>query len=452
MTKFDEVKSKVEFVQKYLKGKSPETLFGSNRHKFELSPCLSDNEISEFETKHNIVLPAQYRRFISEIGNGGMGPGLGVIALGFQNYRENPDPLYYPEYLSVPFQYTETWNYDFETFDFENEADEEYEYRLAGSIPIALYGCTHECQLVITGEEAGNIWWDERGTDYGILPHTDSNGNHIDFITWYDSWLDEIIIKARKSNLIPEDSSSPKPRTNHYLLKIIEITDKNTWNSELAKLPYAHVLQTWEWGQFKYETTGWIPHRWAFKRDDKIVAMCSMGERKVGLFSLMYAPKGPAMDYSDLNLVDEVLGLLQEKAKKHRAIWLKIDPDLPYATGVPGEADDMTVEPGNAIKNMLGKNSWTFSDDQIQFRNTVTIDLTRSEDDILMAMSGNTRRKVRQAEKKGVTIREASIDDMDTLYALYDITGDRNAFLIRPKDYYLKLWHYFMENDRKSVV
>ena len=44
-------------------------------------------------------------------------------------------------------------------------------------------------------------------------------------------------------------------RTKNYLLNIIEITDKDQWNSELAKLPYAHVLQTWEWGEFKYETT-----------------------------------------------------------------------------------------------------------------------------------------------------------------------------------------------------
>ena len=68
----------------------------------------------------------------------------------------------------------------------------------------------------------------------------------------------------------------------------------------------------------------------------------------------MYAPKGPAIDYSDLNLVEEVLRLLQKKAKSHRAIWLKIDPDLPYATGIPGE-DDTTVEPGNSVKMMLEK-------------------------------------------------------------------------------------------------
>lgn len=231
------------------------------------------------------------------------------------------------------------------------------------------------------------------------------------------------------------------------MIKITEITNQTEWNSELAKLPYAHVLQTWEWGAFKQETTGWIPHRWVFKRDNQIVAMCSMGERKAGLVSVMYAPKGPAMDYSDTTLVEEVLQALQAKAKEHRAIWLKIDPDLPYATGVPNEDDDSPVVEGQAVKAYLEKTGWTFSDDQIQFRNTVTIDLTQAEDDILMAMSGNTRRKVRQADKKGVTLRTATIDDIDALYALYDITGDRNDFLIRPKDYYIKLWRYFMENN-----
>ena len=231
------------------------------------------------------------------------------------------------------------------------------------------------------------------------------------------------------------------------MIKITEITNQTEWNNELSKLPYAHILQTWEWGEFKQETTGWIPHRWVFKRDNQIVAMCSMGERKAGLVSVMYAPKGPAMDYSDTTLVEEVLQALQAKAKEHRAIWLKIDPDLPYATGVPNEDDDSPVVEGQAVKAYLEKTGWTFSDDQIQFRNTVTIDLTQAEDDILMAMSGNTRRKVRQAEKKDVTIRPATIEDIDTLYALYNITGDRNDFLIRPKNYYIKLWRYFMENN-----
>jgi lipid II:glycine glycyltransferase (peptidoglycan interpeptide bridge formation enzyme) len=88
----------------------------------------------------------------------------------------------------------------------------------------------------------------------------------------------------------------------------------------------------------------------------------------------------------------------------------------------------------------LTARGWRFSDDQVQFRNTITLDLTLSEDDLLAAMSQNTRRKVRTAEKKGVTVRAAALDDLPLLYDLYRETGARDGFLIRPLDYYLKEW------------
>jgi peptidoglycan pentaglycine glycine transferase (the first glycine) len=237
-------------------------------------------------------------------------------------------------------------------------------------------------------------------------------------------------------------------------LTFTEIHNRDEWNSQLAKMPHAHILQTWEWGEFKYETTGWQPLRWIFryKNNPEIVAMCSMGKRRVGLFSMLYAPKGPAMDYSNTQLVNDVLQLLKQQAKQHRALWLKIDPDVVYATGVPNEEDDTIAPVGHALKQKLEDTGWLLSTEQVQFRNTITIDLTRSEDEILMAMSGNTRRKVRQAEKKDVTIRAGTLADLDMLYDLYSATGDRNEFLIRPQEYYVKLWRYFMENDLAHVL
>ena len=47
-----------------------------------------------------------------------------------------------------------------------------------------------------------------------------------------------------------------------------------------------------------------------------------------------------------------------------------------------------------------------------KFRNTLSIDLRRGEDEILAAMSGNTRRKIRVAYKKGLSVRPATIDDI----------------------------------------
>jgi peptidoglycan pentaglycine glycine transferase (the first glycine) len=225
------------------------------------------------------------------------------------------------------------------------------------------------------------------------------------------------------------------------------ITDPVLWNTTLRSLPYAHVLQTWEWGEFKRATTGWQPLRLAFKQGDNIVAMATIGVRSIGPLRVMYISKGPALNYDDAALRTAVLDHLQHIARQQRAVWLKIDPDVIAATGVPGEPDDAPNATGQAFTQELQSRGWRFSEDQVQFRNTITLDLTQSEDDLLAQMSGNTRRKVRTGEKKGVTIREGTLDDLDTLYDLYSTTGQRDEFLIRPLDYYRQAWQAFMQAE-----
>ncbi len=222
------------------------------------------------------------------------------------------------------------------------------------------------------------------------------------------------------------------------------IADKATWNNLLATLPYAHILQTWDWGAFKEATTGWKPLRIAWQQNGETVAMASVGVRKVGLLRVMYVPKGPAMDYANHEITAKVLDDLENLAQQQRAIWLKIDPDVVLATGEPQSEDDQTQPLGTAFVETLKTRGWRFSDDQVQFRNTVKIDLTQDEDTILAAMSQNTRRKVRTAAKKGVIVREATFEDLPLLYELYQITGARDAFLIRPFDYYKRAWEDFM--------
>jgi peptidoglycan pentaglycine glycine transferase (the first glycine) len=245
-------------------------------------------------------------------------------------------------------------------------------------------------------------------------------------------------------------------KSSHQLMQldIQLIHDAAAWNSALAALPaaklYSHVLQSWEWGDFKHETTGWKPYRFAYRDDGRIVAMASVGVRRVGPLSVAYVSKGPALDYSaalnygDAALLASVLDHLEGFARSQRAIWLKIDPDVITATGVPGgvpgEADDTPNPIGADVTRLLKSRGWRTSDDQVQFRNTITLDLTLSLDDLLAHMSQNTRRKVRTAEKKGVTIREATLDDLPLLYALYRETGARDGFLIRPAEYYQKEW------------
>jgi peptidoglycan pentaglycine glycine transferase (the first glycine) len=229
-------------------------------------------------------------------------------------------------------------------------------------------------------------------------------------------------------------------------LTITPIEDRTTWNGTLRHFETAHILQTWEWGEFKRSTTGWQPLRWAFRRGGQTAAVVSLGMRRIGPLTLMYAPKGFVCAPDDLDTAEEALALLEQFSRRQPTVWLKIDPDIVTATGLPGTPDDQSNLTGQRWLTLLRRRGWRFSSDQVQFRNTLCIDLTQDEEALLAAMSQHTRRKIRIAERRGVTIRPGTLADLPMLYSLYQITSERDSFLIRPYDYYQRAWRDFMED------
>ena len=114
-------------------------------------------------------------------------------------------------------------------------------------------------------------------------------------------------------------------------MTLTPITDPTQWNAALAALPYRHVLQSWEWGQFK-SRWGWQPRYLVHRENNHITAAALILRRSIARgLNILYVPKGPALDYSDAALVDRVLHELIEVARRDRAIFIKIDPDLDRA-------------------------------------------------------------------------------------------------------------------------
>ncbi len=222
------------------------------------------------------------------------------------------------------------------------------------------------------------------------------------------------------------------------------------WNAIIAGLPGAHVLQSWEWGHFKART-GWqaLPYAW---RDEggRVVAAALVLRRTIPVkgfaarLCVLYAPKGPLLDWNDAALRQRVLADLHALGKRQRAIFVKIDPDVPLGTGVPGEAGALDDPLGAAVTADLRAAGWHFSDEQIQFRNTVLLDLRPEPEQLLANMKQKTRYNVRLAERKGVTVRAAGESDLPLLYRMYAETSVRDGFVIREQAYYLDVWSSFL--------
>lgn len=222
------------------------------------------------------------------------------------------------------------------------------------------------------------------------------------------------------------------------------------WDELLAGLPHPHMLQTWEWAEVK-EKYGWKakPMVWRLAVEERPSAAAMVLERTIspGGFAsrlrVLYIPKGPNLDWGDASLRQRVLSDLQVFAKRQAAIFVKIDPDVELGVGIPGAVDAKEEPCGQAVQSELEEHGWLFSQDQIQFRNTVLIDLTPSEDEMLARMKQKTRYNIRLADKKGVRVRAAGTADLALLYHMYAETSVRDGFVIRGEDYYQTVWKTF---------
>ncbi|MFM2060427.1 MAG: hypothetical protein RLZZ507_97 [Cyanobacteriota bacterium] len=232
---FQEIRQKLALMQE----KDPRfyhAVFGSQKHKYRLNPCLTKAEIIAFEERYQIKLPEDYRDFLMYVGNGGAGPHYGLFPLA-ESVREFQEKMievpeeYWnrlmvlrtgrklteDEYLEIQeihqkrrkfvenkLQQGEV-NYDFlkEEFPLTNtdaldaiyrrinvETDEYYfietDYPLNGCFPINERGCGWMTVLVISGEQRGKIWV----AGEGWLPEfDDKSAQQKDFLSWYQQWL-----------------------------------------------------------------------------------------------------------------------------------------------------------------------------------------------------------------------------------------------------------------------
>ena len=226
--------------------------------------------------------------------------------------------------------------------------------------------------------------------------------------------------------------------------------EAGSWNATIAALPDAHFLQTWEWGQVKSHF-GWqpIPKIWRDERG-KVAAAALVLQRELPIrglaarLRLIYVPKGPLLDWQDAALRQRVLVDLADLARQQRAIFIKIDPNVRVGIGYPDQPGAQQDATGAQVVCDLAHLGWCFSDEQIQFRNTVLLDLKPDLKALLAKMKQKTRYNIRLAERKGVSVRKGTPDELKLLYRMYAETADRDGFVIRDENYYLDLWDTFI--------
>ena len=214
------------------------------------------------------------------------------------------------------------------------------------------------------------------------------------------------------------------------------LVDKNNlekYNEFLQKHDRCNFQQSIEWGKVKDKN--WKNEIILVEDENKnIKGSISVLIRKIPIFgNLIYSSRGPICNIHDENTLKELTNGIIELAKKYKAFVIKIEPDI---KSNEEEFKKIIKKLGYKIKD----NAKEFSQ-EIQPRYVFRLDIkNKTEEEVFNKFHPKTRYNIRLASKKEVSIKNGKKEDLKDFYKIMKITGQRDNFIIRPLEYFEKMY------------
>jgi lipid II:glycine glycyltransferase (peptidoglycan interpeptide bridge formation enzyme) len=219
--------------------------------------------------------------------------------------------------------------------------------------------------------------------------------------------------------------------------KLIGPADHDRWDAFLAKESSFALLQSWDWGLFK-EKLGWKVFRVVVEDKGEIIAGAQMLLKDLPFgSSIAYVPRGPFGKWMDNEAATLLFSNLEQIARKHRAIFLKIEP---------------AIQNSPEVASLLARHQFHLSRVSNQPQTTILLDLTQDQDNILLQMRKKTRQYIHRAEREGITVHSGGLEDIPTFSQLMHLAGRREHFASRSLKYYQTEWETFAGNHQIALL
>ena len=227
-------------------------------------------------------------------------------------------------------------------------------------------------------------------------------------------------------------------------MKFLTDINNEKYTEFIKSHKHGNMMQAIEWSAIK---NTWGAVRVAVSDDeDNIIAAAQVLTRK----GLWYVPRGPILDYNNKELLGFFLTNLKKFAKTKQAKLVKLDIPIAVKDEKLANFKDVDVDRSNdeLIKTFksYGYNHKGFSLDMsstIQPRfNTVT----KLEQPVPDLFSKDTRRLIRDADKKFVEVRRCGKENLDDFLFTLACTEKRKNISLRGHEYFENLLDTFGDN------
>ena len=224
------------------------------------------------------------------------------------------------------------------------------------------------------------------------------------------------------------------------MLKFIEHIDGKTHDEFIQTSPYCSLLQSSKWACIK---DNWNHEIVGVKKDDELVASALVLIKPLPLhMSMMYIPRGPVMDFNDVELIRFFFDNLKQWAKKYHTLFIKLDPNIHVKDykleEVMENYYDGTYQIIDNLKqgNLIHQGFTTYMEESIQPRFQANV---YKCDDFEESLPRHTKRLVKDALKHHVQVEKADISALNQFAEVVKKTENRKNVSLRNYEYFDKL-------------
>ena len=220
----------------------------------------------------------------------------------------------------------------------------------------------------------------------------------------------------------------------------------------------SHFLQSYAWGEFSKKCKGYNPYYVGLVDDkDKLLCAALLLEKKLPMgYSRFYSPRGFVIDFYNKELLTEFVKEIKKFVKKHKGIFIKIDPDIIWRKeNYLGEEVALDKDPKEIFESLksLGfkHKGFTKNFETEQPRYTFRIDMNQSFEEIEEKFSKTTKQRINKGESLGTKVRLGTVEDVKEFSHLMDLTENRKDFVSHDYEYYKNLFEIYNEDNHMDL-
>ena len=220
-------------------------------------------------------------------------------------------------------------------------------------------------------------------------------------------------------------------------MKIVDATNQKKWDKFVTSHEEANFLQSWAWGDFHESRGKTVIRRVAVDDDSKILGAYVGQVETARRGTYMAIAGGPILDWSNKKLVKAIFEDMREQGEANHCVFVRIRPQI-----TEGEKNR------KLFANLGLKSAPMYL--SVEFAGV--LDLHKNEEEILAGAAQGLRRKIRKANKTGITV-EVSTDpkDIKKFYEIQLETAARHKFVEFSEDFLQKQFEAFAKYDEVKL-